>query len=212
MTQPESDFDFHYCNPRSDHGLAHNPLQAIIGPRPIDWISSASVTGARNLAPYSFFNLFRPSPPILGFSSGGRKDSLCNIEETGQFVWNLVTAPLASAINLTSAVVEPDVDEFLLAGLSAAPSTLPGTRYVGQSPVSFDCILTGIVDLTDRDGRSSGSYLVLGEVVHIRIARHLLRDGIYETLAAEPILRGGGTGDYFGISAENHFHMVRPQS
>lgn len=212
MMQPESTFDFHCYDPRSDHGLAHNPLQAIIGPRPIGWISSASAAGTHNLAPYSFFNLFRPSPPILGFSSGGRKDSLCNIEETRQFAWNLVTAPLANAMNLTSAVVEPDVDEFLLAGLSAAPSTLPGTPYVAQSPVSFDCLLTGIVDLKDRDGQSTGSYLVLGEVVHIRIARHLLRDGVYETLAAEPILRGGGTGDYFGISAENHFHMARPQA
>lgn len=210
MTHTGIKFDFHAYDPRSGHGLAHNPLQSIIGPRPIGWISSASGSGANNLAPYSFFNLFRPSPPILGFSSGGRKDSLRNIEETGTFAWNLVTASLAEAMNLTSAVVGPEEDEFLLAGLNAAQSTLPGTPYVAQSPVSFDCVLTDIVDLKDREGQSSGSHLVLGEVVHVRIARHLLRDGIYDTLAAEPVLRGGGTGDYFGLSADNHFHMERP--
>ncbi len=201
---------FHCYAPAQGHRLPHNPLQAIIGPRPIGWISTISASGHHNLAPYSFFNLFRPDPPILGFSSGGRKDSLRNIEETGRFVWNLATWELAEAMNATSAMVPEEVDEFALAGLTAAPSSFGAPAYVGESPVSFDCALTQIVDLRDRHGVPSGSYLVLGEVVFVRIAVHLLEDGVFQTLKAAPLLRGGGTGDYFHLTPDGHFRMERP--
>ena len=83
--------DYHFYEPARGHGLPHDPFNAIIGPRPIGWISSRSEDGILNLAPYSFFNAFNYVPPIIGFSSQGRKDTLKNIEATGEFVWNLAT-------------------------------------------------------------------------------------------------------------------------
>ena len=87
----------HFYEPRHGHGLRHDPFNAIVGPRPIGWVSTRSAAGALNLAPYSFFNAFNYTPPIVGFASIGRKDSLRNIEKTGEFAWNLVTRPLAEA-------------------------------------------------------------------------------------------------------------------
>jgi flavin reductase (DIM6/NTAB) family NADH-FMN oxidoreductase RutF len=112
--------DDHFYEPRSGHGLPHDPFKAIIAPRPIGWISSIDPQGRVNLAPYSFFNAFCEVPPIIGFSSGGRKDSQRNIEATGEFVFNLATRKLALAMNLTSAAVAHGVNEMELAGLAAA--------------------------------------------------------------------------------------------
>jgi len=114
----------HFYEPRLGHGLKHDPFNAIVGPRPIGWVSTRSAEGVLNLAPYSFFNAFNYVPPLIGFSSIGRKDSLNNIEATGEFVWNLVTRPLAEAMNQTCEAVPPEVDEFALAGLTPAPSRL----------------------------------------------------------------------------------------
>ena len=202
--------DFHSYDPRAGHGLKHNPMLAIVGPRPIGWISSVSRDGHSNLAPYSFFNLFRADPPLLGFASGGRKDSLRNVEETGKFVWNLATRPLAEAMNITSTLVPPEVDEFSLAGLTCAPSSFGMPGYVKEAPVSFDCVLTQIIELLDRDGKPSGTTLVMGEAVHVRIARPLIRNGVYETLLGQPVLRGGGPGDYFEPEVGGQFFMKRP--
>ena len=87
----------HFYEPRLGHGLSHDPFNAIVGPRPIGWIPSRGESGALNLAPYSFFNAFNYTPPIVGFASIGYKDTLRNIEETGEFVWNLTTRALAEA-------------------------------------------------------------------------------------------------------------------
>jgi flavin reductase (DIM6/NTAB) family NADH-FMN oxidoreductase RutF len=94
----------------------HDPFNAIVGPRPIGWISSQDANGQLNLAPYSFFNAFNYIPPIIGFSSVGRKDSLNNIEQTGEFAWNLATRPLAEQMNQSCAMVAPQVNEFELPG------------------------------------------------------------------------------------------------
>src|SRR6202044_1385873 len=93
----------HIYEPAQGHGLKHDPFNAIVGPRPIGWIASLSAAGGRHLAPYSFFNAFNYRPPIIGFASIGRKDSLDNIEATREFVWNLATRPLAARMNATSA-------------------------------------------------------------------------------------------------------------
>src|SRR5512133_3291340 len=114
----------HFYEPRLGHGLPHDPFNAIVGPRPIGWISTHSTQGALNAAPYSFFNAFNYTPPIVGFSSIGYKDSVRNIEQTGESVWNLVTRPLAAAMNQTSAAVAPEVSEFALAGLTPLASRL----------------------------------------------------------------------------------------
>ncbi|HSN70397.1 MAG TPA: flavin reductase, partial [Steroidobacteraceae bacterium] len=87
-----------YCyEPRHGHGLPHDPFNSIVGPRPIGWIASRDREGRLNLAPYSFFNAFNYKPPIIGFASIGYKDTVRNIEQTGEFVWNLATRPLAEA-------------------------------------------------------------------------------------------------------------------
>ncbi|WP_317134340.1 flavin reductase family protein, partial [Endobacter medicaginis] len=108
-------------DPGAGHGLAHDPLKTIIGPRPIGWIGTRSAQGVRNLAPYSFFNVVNDTPPVLMFCSSGYKDSVANIEATGCFTWSLVTRDLAVAMNATSAPVPAAIDEFELAGLAARP-------------------------------------------------------------------------------------------
>lgn len=201
----------HFYEPRNGHGLPHDPFNAIIGPRPIGWISSLSGAGMPNLAPYSFFNGFNYVPPIIGFASVGAKDTLHNVQETGEFVWNLATRSLAQAMNVSCTAVAPEVDEFVLAGLTAAPSRLVKAPRVGESPVSFECRVTQIIQLQRASGETVPTWLVLGEVIGIHIAEAALKDGIYDTAAAGHILRGGGPADYFSIGPEQLFHMFRPR-
>jgi len=199
----------YYYEPAKGHGLPHDPFNAIVGPRPIGWISSHDREGHLNLAPYSFFNAFNYIPPIIGFCSVGRKDSLNNIEQTGEFVWNLATRPLAEQMNQSCVAVAADIDEFTLSGLTPATSTVVKVPRVGESPVSFECKVSQIVQLKRADQELVPSWLILGEVVAVHIAEHLLKDGIYDTAAAEPILRGGGPADYFALG--ELFKMARPQ-
>ncbi len=205
------DTDIHFYEPAKGHGLPHDPFNAMVGPRPIGWISSHDGAGRLNLAPYSFFNAFNYAPPIVGFASIGAKDTLRNIEATGEFGWNLATRPLAEAMNASCAAVPPEVDEFALAGLTPAPSRRIAVPRVAESPVSFECKLTQVLRLQGVDGIPVDTWLVLGEVVGVHIARRLLKDGIYDTAAAEPILRAGGPADYFTITPEARFRMYRPR-
>ncbi len=203
--------DMHYYEPAQGHGLPHDPFNAIIAPRPIGWISTQDAEGRLNLAPYSFFNGFNYTPPIIGFSSVGRKDSLNNIEATGEFCWNLATRSLAEAMNQSCAAVAPEVDEFALSELTPVASRLVAVPRVQESPVSFECKVTQIIQLQGADKTPVPSWLVLGEVVGVHIAQALLVDGIYDTAAAEPILRGGGPADYFQLGREASFKMYRPK-
>ena len=186
--------------PRAGHGLPHDPLNAIIGPRPIGWISSISTSGQRNLAPYSFFNCFNYHPPIIGFASSGWKDSVQNIADTKEFVWNLATRPLAEAMNESSASLPADQDEFAYAGLTPLPASQVKASLVSESPVNFECRLTQLIQLQDAQGKPIESWLVLGEA------------GIYQTAKAEPILRAGGPSAYYGISEAQRFDLVRPDA
>lgn len=201
----------HFYEPRHGHGLPHDPFNAIVGPRPIGWISSRNAEGALNLAPYSFFNAFNYTPPIVGFASIGYKDTVRNVEQTGEFAWNLATRPLAEAMNQTCAPVPPDVSEFGLAGLTPVDSRVIEVPRVAESPVSFECRVTQIVQLQGASGDKVPTWLVLGEVVAVHIAQALLKDGVYDTAAAGHILRGGGPGDYFSIGPEQLFQMRRPK-
>lgn len=203
--------DAHFYEPRRGHGLPHDPLAAIVAPRPIGWISTSDGTDHRNLAPYSFFNLFNYAPPIVGFASCGYKDTLRNAKQTGEFVWNLVTRDLAERMNATSATVASAVDEFALAGLTAAPSRQIRAPRVAESPVNFECRVTQIEPLADAAGNDLATWLVLGEVVGVHIARHLLDAGIYVTAAAAPVMRGGGRTDYFEIGSSALFRMPQPR-
>ncbi|WP_174286737.1 flavin reductase family protein [Sphingomonas bacterium] len=202
--------DWHFYEPATGHGLAHDPLNAIVAPRPIGWISTIAEDGTRNIAPYSFFNLLNYSPPLIGFSSVGWKDSVANVAATGEFVWNLVTRPLAEAMNASSAGVAPEVDEFALAGLKAEPSRLVRPPRVADSPVAFECRLTQLIRLETKEGRALDQWLVIGEAVGIHIDRRMLVDGSYRTVLAEPVSRGGGPADYFTVTEAQRFEMRRP--
>ena len=202
----------HFYEPRLGHGLAHDPLNAIVAPRPIGWISTLSPSGVANLAPYSFFNLFAYRPPLIGFSSQGWKDSVANAEASSEFVWNLATRAQAEQMNASSAAVGPEVDEFELAGLSKLPSKLVAAPRVMGSPVHFECKVTQILRLATKEGEAIDQWLVLGEAVGIHIDAALIEDGVYQTAKARPIVRGGGPADYFEIAEDALFQMHRPSS
>jgi flavin reductase (DIM6/NTAB) family NADH-FMN oxidoreductase RutF len=202
--------DLHYYEPVNGHGLKHDPFNAIIAPRPIGWISSRSAAGYVNLAPYSFFNGFNYHPPIIGFSSTSWKDSVANIQETGEFVWNLATMDLAQKMNATAAHVAREVDEFAIAGLTAVPGNIVKAPRVAESPVSFECKLSQIIQLQGADGRKVQGWLTLGEVVAVHIDKNMIKDGVYQTALARPIVRAGRRGDYFEIKPDAMFEMVRP--
>lgn len=202
--------DTHFYQPAHGHGLAHDPFNALVAPRPIGWISSRDRNGALNLAPYSFFNAFNYHPPIVAFSSIGYKDSVRNAEETGEFCWNLVTTDLSKAMNETCAAVAPEVDEFALSGLTPKPSRIISAPHVAESPVAMECRVSQVLRLTGADGEPVDTWMVFGEVVGVHIAQHLIRDGVYDTAAAGPVMRGGGPADYFTVGPDQKFRMHRP--
>ncbi|MEE8285339.1 MAG: flavin reductase family protein, partial [Gammaproteobacteria bacterium] len=130
---------------KDHHGLKHNPFKSLVVPRPIGWVSSQDRNGVVNLAPYSFFNAVASEPPIVMFSSngahgeGGYKDSVSNVQDTGEFVCNLATWENREAMNTTSTMVARSVDEFELSGLTPVPSKLVNPPRVKESPVHLEC-------------------------------------------------------------------------
>ncbi len=203
--------EFHYYEPAQGHGLQHDPFNAIVGPRPIGWISSCDAKGNINLAPYSFFNAFNYHPPIIGFCSIGWKDSVANIQETKEFVWNLATKHIANQMNMTSASVPHGTDEFVIAGLTKVPGRKVNVPRVGESLASFECKLTQLIQLEGADGKKADAWMVFGEVVAVYLDKSLIKDGVYQTAAAHPILRAGRMGDYAEIRPDAMFEMVRPK-
>jgi flavin reductase (DIM6/NTAB) family NADH-FMN oxidoreductase RutF len=201
----------YFYEPARGHGLRHNPFNAIVGPRPIGWVSTMGADGSVNLAPYSFFNAFSYTPAIIGFCSNGAKHSLRNARETGEFVWNLVTRELGEAMNETCATVPYGVDEFELAGLEKAPSRLVKPPRVADAKVNFECKVADIVQIKSAAGELAESWLVLGEVVGVHIAPELLKDGVFDTFGAGILLRAGGASAYVEVRGENRVDMVRPK-
>jgi len=206
-----SDDSHHYYEPSQGHRLPHDPLNAIVAPRPIGWISSRGGNGIVNLAPYSFFNVFNYIPPIIGFSSTGWKDTVRNVQETGEFVWNLATRRIAESMNATSAVVPYEQDEFALSGLTPAASRLVSPPRVAESPVNFECKLIEIQQLKDHRGTALQTWLVLGEVVAVHILKSLLKNGIFDTFGAGIVVRAGGATAYAEIKPDSRFDMTRPR-
>jgi flavin reductase (DIM6/NTAB) family NADH-FMN oxidoreductase RutF len=204
--------NYYFYEPSKGHGLPHDPLNAIIGPRPIGWISSRNAQGQRNLAPYSFFNCFNYHPPIIGFTSVGWKDSVANIAETKEFIWNLTTKELAEKMNQSSVVLSNESDEFEFANLTPLEGEVVAADRVAESPVNFECKLTQLIQLNDINGEKLDTWLVLGEVVAVHIAKHLINsDGVYQTALAEPVLRAGGPTAYYSITENNRFDLQRPK-
>lgn len=202
--------DGYFYEPTGGHGLAHDPFPAIVAPRPIGWISSRSADGCLNLAPYSFFNAFNYRPPIIGFASVGRKDSLSNIEAVGEFAWSLASEDLAEAMNATSLAAPPEVDEFKVAGLTPAPSRTISVPRVAEARASLECRLTQILRLRAHDGRELKTWLVLGEVTGVHLDRTLIEDGTIVAADLRPVLRAGGSADYVRVEPASFFRMPRP--
>ena len=175
----------------NDHGLPHDPLKALVAPRPIGWISSISADGIPNLAPYSFFNLLATSPAIVGFSSGMRKDSQNNIEETGEFVYNFASVDLIDAVNISSSHVPNTVNEFELAGVTAVASRRVKVPRVAEAHAHFECEYLQTVALPHTPGQEIPWSLILGRVVAVHIKDAFIADGIVDTLAMQPLTRMG---------------------
>ena len=192
------------------HGLKHDPFKALVVPRPIGWISSIDDNGVCNLAPYSFFNAVGEKPHYVIFGSAGAKDSLRNIEQTGEFVCSLATWDLRFNMNMTSAAVPPDVDEFPIGDLTAAASRLVKPPRVKESPAAFECRYWKTVDLPPRDPGDASAYsVVFGEVVGVYIDDTFIDDGIVDTGAMRPIARLGYM-DYAVVTPETIFSIKRP--
>src|ERR1700739_4236569 len=168
------------------HGELYGILLNSVAPRPIAWVSTLSAAGQPNLAPFSFFNVMRVDPPLLGFCPGLRepkqadaphgepKDTLRNIRETREFVVNVVTYDLLRPMNVTSGDYDPSMNEFELAKVTPAPSGLVRPARVAESPVSFECKLHRILDFSPAP--TSGS-LVIGEIVAIHLDDAHIKDG-----------------------------------
>jgi flavin reductase (DIM6/NTAB) family NADH-FMN oxidoreductase RutF len=194
----------------NDHGLKHDPWKALVVPRPIGWISTLSADGVCNLAPYSFFNATSERPHYVMFGSAGRKDSVRNIEETGEFVCSLATYELRFHMNTTSAPVPHGIDEFPLAGLTVAPSRMVRPPRVKESPVAFECQYWRTIELPPAlPGGGAGYSVVFGLVVGIHIDDSVITDGIVDSAAMQPIARLGYM-DYTVVTPESVFTIQRP--
>jgi flavin reductase (DIM6/NTAB) family NADH-FMN oxidoreductase RutF len=192
---------------RGDHGLRYDPFKAIVAPRPIGWISSLDAEGRTNLAPYSFFNAISARPHLVMFASTGRKDSVSNIEATGEFVCNLATYDLREAVNTSSAGLPHEVSEFATTGLATAPSRLVKPPRVAGAAAALECKLIKSEELPDLTGAPSGTIVVFGEVVGVHVDERCLKDGRFDMTAARTIARCGYM-DYAVVDAV--FQMQRP--
>jgi len=192
---------------KNDHGHEYDPFKAIVAPRPIGWISSLSPEGVVNLAPYSFFNAMSDNPHYVVFGSAGRKDSIRNIEATGEFVHNMATFKLREQMNASSAPVAEGVDEFELAGLEKAACKLVKPPRVAASPVAFECKYVKTVELPGHDNAAGGYAMVIGEVIGIHIDDGFIEDGRVNTAAMQPIARMGYS-EYAVVTEA--FRMRRP--
>jgi flavin reductase (DIM6/NTAB) family NADH-FMN oxidoreductase RutF len=180
-------------------------------PRPIGWISSMDTDGLPNLAPFSFFNVVCANPPTLLFcptmraGERGQKDTLSNVQVTGEFVVNIVTEELAEQMNLTAADVPADVNEFEWARLALAPALTVRPPRVAASPIHFECRVTGIHPV--GAGPGSGS-IVIGQILHLHIdERVLLGTDKIDVRQLKPVGRLAGNG-YCRVT--DLFEMVRP--
>ena len=192
------------------HGLPHDPLKALVVPRPIGWITAMSAKGEINLSPYSFFNAFSDRPHIVGFSSEGRKDAMTFVEETREFVCNLATFEVRSQMNATSAPLPRGESEIIHSGLTQAPSRLVRPPRVAEAPAALECKWLQTVPLKPLGGGDPRYFLVLGQVVGIHIDDRFLVEGLVDTAAMRPIARAGYR-DYFVATPETKFSITRPK-
>jgi flavin reductase (DIM6/NTAB) family NADH-FMN oxidoreductase RutF len=159
-------------------------LNAVVVPRPIAWVSSLSAGGVLNLAPHSFFTVACVRPPMVQFTSVGRKDSLNNVEATGEFVVNFAAEPLFEQVNATATNFPPEISEFAAVGLTTEPAATVAVPRVAESPVAIECGLHTTLELGD-------STVVIGRVRHIAIDEAVLDGDHPEITKLRPLARLG---------------------
>ncbi|MET9375638.1 flavin reductase family protein [Streptomyces sp. NPDC002992] len=169
---------------RSDRNTFYRLLTATVVPRPIAWISTTSADGTDNLAPHSFFTISSVNPPVVQFTSVGRKDSLRNIEDTGAFVVNLAPEPLFEQINATATDFPRGVSEFDACEVEREPSLRVKPPRVAHSPVALECELHSTLRIGD-------STVVFGRVVHAAVDESVMADGHPEITLMRPLTRLG---------------------
>ena len=202
----------YYDPEKNDHGLVRGPFKSCVVPRPIGWISTVSMDGIDNLAPYSQFQNLGFDPAFVMFSAnqgerGRRKDSVINAEETGGFVYNMATYDLRDAVNRSASPVPPEVDEFQLAGVTKAPSIRVKPCRIAESPIQFECQYYQTVRLPGRNGLGA-SDIVIGRVVLIHIKdEFILPDGRIDILKIRPLAR---LGYYDYTTIDSTFEMRIP--
>jgi flavin reductase (DIM6/NTAB) family NADH-FMN oxidoreductase RutF len=197
----------HYDPRHESHGLPHDPFYSLVVPRPIGWICSISAQGVVNLAPYSFFNAVSSDPPMVMFASSGHKDSITNIEATGEFTCSLATWDLREPMNQSSGRYPPDVSEPAVIGLEMAPSVTVAPPRVKASPAALECRYLRTVELVTGDGTLTKNAVVFGEVVRIHLDEAVLTEGRVDLTKIKPIARLGYM-DYALV--DNIFEMKRP--
>ena len=195
-------------DPRTFEGF-NRVLTGVVVPRPIAFVSTISTGGIVNLAPYSFFNAVAYDPPTIVFSSSLRapskeKDTLANIEATGEFVVNIVVDDIAEAMNRTAAEYPADVSEFEIAGLTPAPSDKVKAPRVAESPVNMECRLVQVVNIGDRD---HGHGLVIGEIVRMHVRDDIINGHRIDHQKLKPT--GRLAGSMYCYTADT-YEMVRP--
>jgi flavin reductase (DIM6/NTAB) family NADH-FMN oxidoreductase RutF len=196
-------------DPKAIGGAAtYKLLIGCVVPRPIAWVSTVDAAGIRNLAPFSFFMGVCGDPPTIAFSSGprdgGRKDTVRNVEASGEFVVNVVDDANAEAMNASSAEFAPDVDEFAVTGLASAPGVRVAAPRVVTAPISLECRLAQIV----RVGHGPHS-VVFGEIVYMHVRGDLYdaATGRIDVAALRPVGRLAG---HMYSRTHEVFEMKRP--
>ena len=199
-----------FYEPKDGHGLAHNPFNAVVTPRPIGWISTRGADGSDNLAPYSFFNAVAYVPPQVLFSStsvkedrGDTKDSVANIRETGVFAVNIVEYAMKDAMNRTSGMWGSDVDEFVDAGIEKAACRIIECAAVAGAPAVLECRMTQIIKI-----EGEANFAVFGEVVGVHLRDDCMVDGAFDVTTFQPLARGGYL-DYSVV--RDVFQLDRPE-
>lgn len=183
--------------------------QALIGvvtPRPIAWVTTVSPGGVVNLAPFSFFNVFGVAPPVVVFSpglrpDGSKKDTLRNVEATGEFVVNAAVADLAVQVNQSSKELPHDESEVEFTHLHATPSLKVKPPRITESPVHLECRVRQILPI-------GAANLVIGDVVLIHIRDEVLDEtGRVDPRKLRTIARMGGD---FWCHTSDLFTQQRP--
>lgn len=197
-----------YSTEKRDHGLRHDPFKALVVPRPIGWVSTLDASGTPNLAPFSFFNAISDSPPMLMFSIANGKDSLLNVQATKECTCSLASKALVDEMNMSSAAVKSGVNEFELANLQTAESSMVTPARVANTPAAFECKLWKTIELPIVPGRG-GYTTVMVTVEGIYVDDRFIDDGMVDVAAMEPLARLGYM-DYAVVNEQNMFSLNRP--